>query len=123
MAYDKDEIEKEALALLEQGQITTISELVIYLPCTAKTFRNLELPKLPSIKEALKTNKIKIKADMRKLWAKSQSATLQIANYKLLADKDEYQRLNGTKFTEKVEREDKKPIIIQIEGAKNKLNE
>jgi hypothetical protein len=123
MAYDKDEIEKEALALLEQGEITTISELSIYLPCTEKTLRNLKILKLPSIKEALKKNKIKIKADMRKLWAKSQSATLQIANYKLLADKDEYQRLNGTKFTEKTEQKDTKPIKVVIEGKTHRLDE
>jgi hypothetical protein len=49
------------------------------------------------IKGALNKNRIELKVSMRSKWYKSENPTLQMGLYKLLANEDELDRLNGNK--------------------------
>ena len=51
------------------------------------------LDKMGIIKDALKKNRISTKKELRNKWREGENATTQVALYKLLADKDEFQRL------------------------------
>ena len=52
---------------------------------------------MDAIKGALNKNKIELKVSMRSKWYKSENPTLQMGLYKLLANEDELDRLNGNK--------------------------
>jgi len=96
MAYKKAELEELAISAIEEHNLPFINSVVCFLPCSEKTFFNWKLHELQSIKDALMVNKIKTKMKLRKNWESDMaSATVQIALYKLLADDDELNALNG----------------------------
>ena len=97
MAYDKKELEKQALKLIEENGLTFIDDLAAFLPCTRSTFYKKDLHKTDTIKEAIWRQKKLRKYEMRKKWEKSENATLNLASYKLLADDDELEKLNNNK--------------------------
>ena len=94
MAYDTKELETLALQALEEHQLTTVDELVSYLPCSQSTFYNHKMEQLDSIKKAMNHNRVSVKVQMKKEWRHSENATLQISLYKLLSTEDELARLN-----------------------------
>jgi len=96
MAYDKEQILKQALKLSEEKKLFTMDDVVSLLPCSYSTFYSYFPAKsyeLDSIKEVLNTNKIDIKVALRKKWFKSDNATLQMGLYKLIANDEERKRL------------------------------
>lgn len=95
MAYNKAELEKQALAAIREHNLFFIEDVVAFLPCTKGTFYNKGLHELDAIKEALETNRIKVKNGLRAKWYKNDNATTQIALYKLLGSEDELKRLAG----------------------------
>ncbi len=97
MAYNKEELEKNALSAIKKNKLKFITHVVAYLPCTEKTLFNQELQELQSIKEAIEANRINAKVRSLNRWEESENATLQIAFYKLIADDEEADRLNGTR--------------------------
>ena len=97
MAYDKGELEKIALEMIEEHKLTKISHLATFMPCSRSTFYDLELDKSDIIKETLYKIRENKKKKMTDKWAESDNATLQIAAFKLMADEDELTRLNSQK--------------------------
>lgn len=93
MAFKKKDLESQALDAIKKHRLFTIKDVVAYLPCSLQTFYNQKLDELESIKDAINTNKVRTKQEMRQKWFKSDNATLQIGLYKLLADDDERQAL------------------------------
>lgn len=98
MAYDKADLEKQALTAIKKHKLKFVTYVVAYLPCNLATFYNLELEKLETIKDAVDQNRINAKVKTLNRWEKSQNATLQVAFMKLIADEDEAHRLNGSKI-------------------------
>lgn len=97
MAYNKADLEKQALEAIRANNLMFVTDVPAYLPCSMATFYNKKLEELESIKEALEQNRIKTKNGLRAKWYKNDNATTQIALYKLLANEDEAHRLNGSR--------------------------
>lgn len=97
MAYDKADLEKQALAAIKEHKLVFLSEVVSYLPCSEATFYNHKLGELESIKKAIEQNRINEKVGLRKKWRQSDNPTVQIALYKLVSSEEEAHRLNGSK--------------------------
>jgi hypothetical protein len=96
--YVKDEILQQALKAIEDGELTTIAEVLSYLPCSESTLYEEEWKSevLEPIKKALEAKKVSLKAKMKKEWRKAESnPTLQIAAYKLMADDEELDKLTS----------------------------
>jgi len=117
MAYSKQELEQQALEVIDKENIIFIEDLVTFMPCSAKTFYNHELHKLQTLKDKINNNKIKDKATLRAKWFKSDNATLQVALYKLLANEEELDRLNNR---EKVVEENTPKLEITLNGINEK---
>ena len=97
MAYDKQQIVDMALKAITEEDCVTVSEVLLFLPISSATFYGWELEKLEDIKEALETQRIKRKKNMRRKWVNSDNPALQIAEFKLIASDDEFDRLNTSK--------------------------
>jgi hypothetical protein len=97
MAYDKNELEKQALAAIQEHKLIWIEEVVTYLPCSRSTFYEIELEKSDTIKTAILQNRTDLKVGLRKKWYESENATTQIALYKLIGTDDESDRINSQK--------------------------
>lgn len=95
MAYNKADLEKQALEAIRANNLMFVTDVPAYLPCSMATFYNKKLEELESIKEALEQNRIKTKNGLRAKWYKNDNATTQIALYKLLANEDELRKLNS----------------------------
>ena len=110
MAYEKEDIEALTVKAIKKYKVTSIMHIVAYLPCSRATFYNLGIDKLDSVK-------VKRKVKMLTKWEDSDNATLQAMAYKLIADDDELERLNG----------DKKPVVeakkVEIENRDKGLDD
>jgi hypothetical protein len=118
MAYDREEILKQALTAIDTEECVTIEEVLLYLPISKKTFYDWELHELHDLKDAINSMKIKLKKGMRRNWRKSDNATLQIAEFKLMANPDEADALNTSKVKqENTHKFDDIPKITFIEAG------
>ncbi len=95
MAYNKAELEKQALEAIRANNLMFVTDVPAFLPCSRATFYNKKLEELESINHALEQNRIKTKNGLRAKWYKNDNATTQIALYKLLGSEDELKRLAG----------------------------
>ena len=93
MAYDRDELIKKALDLIEPEQVTDLGELAGVLGISPQTLYNHELDKLDDIKDAIAKVKRNIFNKMRRKWRDSENATLQIAEARLLSTDEQLERL------------------------------
>jgi hypothetical protein len=97
VAYNKDEIIQKALQVIEQQNCTKISEVLLFLPISYRTFYEWELHELPEILEKIEAQKVAIKAKMKKRWFNSDIPALAIAAMKLIADEEEIDALSTSK--------------------------
>lgn len=101
MAYDKSEIKDKAVVAIEEYELTTIPEVLCYLPCDESTLYSTDewkIEVLEPIKKALELKKTSLKAKMKRDWRKSDSnPTLQIAAFKLIANEEELTTLSTSK--------------------------
>jgi hypothetical protein len=97
MAYDKEVIIKQAIEEINSRKLTTIEELVAFLPISSATFYNWELEKLEAIKEPLFKMKVLAKKAMKNKWYGSENPTLQLAWFKLHASPEELSALSMNK--------------------------
>jgi DNA-binding transcriptional regulator YbjK len=97
MAYSKKKLEELALKAIKKEKLTWHDEVVAFLPCSRATYYNKGLDKLDTIKDAINENKLSMKAQMKHKWFKSENATLQIALMKMIANDDEWDKLNTQK--------------------------
>lgn len=100
MAYDIKKIYKQAISAIEADQdVVFLEDLYQILPCSHQTFKThfpSESAELATIKELLEVNKTKRKKGLRKKWYDSDTAPLQLALYKLMANPDEIRALSMT---------------------------
>lgn len=108
--YNKEEMIKLSLKAIEDNNLVFVHELCYYLPFTRTTFYNKELDKVDKIKEALNKNKVDIKKGLRNKWYISDNATTQLALYRLLATKEEHDKLNNTMIIKEEESKEAKEI-------------
>jgi hypothetical protein len=94
MAYNKNNLEKKILIAIRKYKIVFKEEIYAKGLCAKQTFYNLELDKIDSIKEAIENNKANIKSALRKKWAISGNATMEISLYKLICDDEERRALS-----------------------------
>lgn len=118
MAYNQDEIIEQALKVIEEEECVTIDEVCLYLPIGRNTLYSWELDKLNKLKEAIEGQKIKQKKKMRRNWRNSDNATLQIAEFKLMANVDELETLTISKVKQDVKVELPKVNFSTIDGTK-----
>lgn len=96
MAYKTKELKEQALKAIEKNKLFFIEDVIAFLPCTKPTFYDhfpSESNDYKDISEALTKNKIEIKTSLRSKWYKSNSAPLQLALYKLIANPEEHKAL------------------------------
>jgi hypothetical protein len=97
VAYNKDEIIKQALQVIEDEQLTRISEVICFIPIASSTFYEWELEKSEEILSKINEVKVKLKHKMKRKWSLSDNPALAIAAFKLIADEDEADALNTSK--------------------------
>jgi len=85
MAYDKQKLIEQSLAAIKKHKLIFIEEVVSFLPCDKTTFYRHECNECNAIKEAIESNKIATKSNLRGKWEDSDNAALNIALYKLCA--------------------------------------
>jgi hypothetical protein len=92
--YEADDLEKQAIALIEAHALVFIDDVCAYLPCSRTTFYDKGLDKSDAIKSALLKVRTKKKVALRSNWEESTNATLQMGLYKLLATPEELAALS-----------------------------
>jgi ACT domain-containing protein len=97
MAHTKKKLEELAIKAIKKEKLTWITEVIGFIPCSRSTFYNKGLEQLDSIKDAIEQNRLSMKAQMKHKWFNSDNATLQIALMKLMADNEEWDKLNSSK--------------------------
>ena len=110
MAYDKEKIKSECIRVIREENITFFTELALYIEPTMATLYLWEFEKLEEIKAEIAKNRMKSKKKMRQKWEDSDSAPLQIAAYKLYADKEELESL----IMNKVDQTNRYPEGVQV---------
>ena len=95
MAKSKELHEKDIIDVIKKHKVTNISHIfVFYTDCNRATFYNLDLDKLDSIKEAIKTNRAKACSFMLSKWIASDRDALQISAFKILCSDEERKALS-----------------------------
>lgn len=97
MRYSKKKLEELALKAIKEEKLTWHDEVVAFLPIARSTYYHKQLDKLDTIKDAIDNNKIEMKAKMKHKWFQSDNATLQIALMKMIANDEEWDKLNTQK--------------------------
>lgn len=114
MAYNKEEILSQCLAVIEQEGCTTFDEMCLYIAPDRTTLYLWDFDKIDSIKAAIDKNKVNAKSKLKKQWQKEDAApVLQIAAFKLMADDGELERLTISKVNAKVE--NIQPTLVESE--------
>lgn len=111
MPYDKEENKKKVykicLETLEKEDVTTIEDLLTYLPISKETFYRYyptESNEYDIIKRAIEKRKVKTKQLLRKVWKSAHAAPAErIFYYKLLANKEEKEAIYDTSIRAQVE--------------------
>lgn len=96
MAYKTEDLKDQALKAIEKHKLFFIEDVIAFLPCVKSVFYD-HFPNdsngYKEIQEALTKNKVEVKTSLRSKWYKSNSAPLQLALYKLIANPDEHKAL------------------------------
>jgi hypothetical protein len=97
MHYSDEELVQKALKAIEEEECTNIEEVVLYMPICKATFYNRGINEIDAVKEAIEAKKVQLKKKMRRNWRDSENATLQIADFKLMANDSELEKLTINK--------------------------
>lgn len=108
--HTKESILKEALKHIEKEELIFASEVIAFVSCGKSKFYELKIHEDEDFKDALVESRLKQKRDLRKKWKKSKHPSTQIALYKLIADKEEHDKLTMTGI--KHSGDENKPINI-----------
>lgn len=111
MPYDKEENRKKVykicLETLEKEDVTTIEDLVTFLPIGRDTFYTYfptDSEEFDIIKRAINKRKVKTKQLLRKVWRSQNSSPAErIFYYKLLANKEEKEAIYDTSIRAQTE--------------------
>lgn len=95
MAYDKQEMEQEALKAIRKHKLMRFAHLFGgYVDFCEATAYNHKLGDLESIKNALKANRKNAVNYLLQKWISSENSTLQISAMKLVCDPEEREALS-----------------------------
>ena len=100
MAYNKEELYKQAIEQIREHKLYFTEDVIAYLPCGRTYFYDEILgdsDKSDIIKKELEDNRVATKIKLRNKWLESTSAPLQIGLMKLLGTDEEVDRLNGSR--------------------------
>jgi hypothetical protein len=97
MAYDREKVIEDALNAIKEHKLTFFEEIALYVEPSLSTLYEWKLEESEAVKNALKINKISRKVKMRKKWEDSDNAALQLAAFKLIAEKEEIEKLTMSK--------------------------
>jgi hypothetical protein len=111
MPYDKEEnrrkVYKICLETLENEDVTTIEDLVTFLPIGRDTFYTYfptDSEEFDIIKRAINKRKVKTKQLLRKVWKSPHASPAErIFYYKLLANKEEKEAIYDTSIRAQAE--------------------
>jgi len=111
MPYDKEEnikkVYKICLETLENKDVTTIEDLITYLPISKETFYTyypIGSDEFDIIKRAINKRKVKTKQLLRKVWKSPHASPAErIFYYKLLANKEEKEAIYDTSIKATIE--------------------
>lgn len=111
MPYDKEENRKKVykicLETLEKEDVTTIEDLVTFLPIGRDTFYTYfptDSEEFDIIKRAINKRKVKTKQLLRKVWKSPHASPAErIFYYKLLANKEEKEAIYDTSIRAQAE--------------------
>ncbi len=110
MAYDYEELEKQAIALIEEHSLFSLLQVIGFLSISSSTFYNYGLEKSNGIRDAIRKSKSKEFVEAFKRLKGNESAAAQIATCKVLGDQDIRDALNG-----KIEDRDQKEVKVVVE--------
>jgi hypothetical protein len=105
MSYSKEELERLSLEAIEEHNPPFINHLISHLPCSSSTFYDLGLEKSEAIKDAINKVKTGKKTKLLDKMSDSDSASAQIAAYKLLSDDNEFSKLSGQQLNQTIKAE------------------
>jgi len=97
MAYDKKKIYEQAVKAIKDNNLFFIEDVVAFVSCSRSTFYSYfpdNSDELDALREILDKNKIMEKAKIRVKLMESNKAAELLALYRLLATKEEHQKLN-----------------------------
>jgi hypothetical protein len=117
MAYDREDVIMQALRVIDDEQITRVTDLVAYLPISRATFYNWELDKLDVFQEKVNEIKISLKNKMKRKWIEGDNPALQIAAFKLIAEDDEVDKVTLTKVKNETNLTLKPSVSIALHGT------
>jgi hypothetical protein len=119
MAYDREDVIMQALRVIDDEQITRVTDLVAYLPISRATFYNWELDKLDVFQEKVNEIKISLKNKMKRKWIDGDNPALQIAAFKLIAEDDEVDKVTLTKVKNETTMTVKPSVSIAFDGTQD----
>lgn len=92
--YNKEKVLQECISVIKDNELTFFADIAIYVEPTLSTLYEWGFEKSDGIKNELAKNKLKAKKKLRSQWQYADSApALQLAAYKLMAEKDEIEAL------------------------------
>ena len=95
--YDKEDIFKQAIKAIKDNNLFFVDDVVAFVPCGRSRFYDFfpdGSEQLDAIKKGLNDNKVKTKSSIRAKLFEGKGMEL-IALYKILANDDELNALNG----------------------------
>ncbi len=93
MAYKTEDMIKQCLEAIEKHGLMFIDEIIAFVPFSSRTFYYHKLQELQELKDLVEQNRVNTKVKLKKAWATSDNATLQVALFKLIGSDEEYKRL------------------------------
>lgn len=97
MAFNKKDLFNKAITAIEENNLFFIEDIIAFLPCDKTTFYRLikvGCNEYNALKDMLDANKVNQKVKMRKNWAASENATLQMGLMRLISTEEERKRLS-----------------------------
>jgi hypothetical protein len=131
MPYDKEEnrrkVYKICLETLEKEDVTTIEDLVTFLPIGRDTFYTYfptDSEEFDIIKRAINKRKVKTKQLLRKVWKSPHASPAErIFYYKLLANKEEKEAIYDTSIRAAVEAPKHEITLNLVKDEEEEKNE
>jgi hypothetical protein len=122
MGYDREQreqIHKQCLEVIEREQCVTMSEVLLYIPVSKKTFYEWGFHESDELKSAIDDEKVKVKTKLRRNWRNSDNPTLQIAEFKLASTDAELERLAMSKVKQETTMTVKPSVSIAFDGTQD----
>lgn len=110
-----------ALQLIPRSKLVFQEDVIALLTISRATYFNYKLNEDEDIQSALDRQKVTLKVNLRKKWYDSDSATTQIALYKLIGSEEESDRLNGSR--QKIDHSGNLTVLTEVITPKIEIDE